>query len=167
MCGVMRLICSGRLWVSRSLGEWTCVWKNSSVRQCGSIRLSSGLQIDRRQYFPKMSQRWPLDRTQAFVSRSANLFVATGHEIINAFTSSGMVHVSSEIKCEIGGKVILNGKVLNLKPKYEVGEMAVFACETQEGFQMDGHPNLVCLGDGRWSHKVPQCNPIPCPSPPR
>ncbi|XP_065340544.1 locomotion-related protein Hikaru genki-like [Cloeon dipterum] len=51
--------------------------------------------------------------------------------------------------------------VVNVNRSY--GGRVTFSCPW--GYKLTGPPNLDCLSNGRWSGKVPQCQPVHCPPP--
>ena len=52
-----------------------------------------------------------------------------------------------------------NGKVLNPKVNYGIGQKIRFKCQ-DSNFTMDGPNELECLDDGTWSDMLPTCKPL-------
>ena len=49
-----------------------------------------------------------------------------------------------------------NGKVLNPKMNYGIGQTIRFECK-DASYEMDGPNQLECLDDGSWSDMLPSC----------
>lgn len=46
---------------------------------------------------------------------------------------------------------------------YQVGDVVTVSCI--QGFQLDGAEQIICGSSGQWQPQLPQCLPLPQPSP--
>ncbi|XP_076145380.1 sushi, von Willebrand factor type A, EGF and pentraxin domain-containing protein 1 isoform X2 [Alosa pseudoharengus] len=61
-----------------------------------------------------------------------------------------------------GPQELLNGRVL--EHSLASGQALGFRCD--KGFDLQGEPLVVCMGNGSWSAPLPVCTPKSCPLPP-
>ena len=68
---------------------------------------------------------------------------------------NGKLYMLLAITCRLN-EPFPNGKVLNPKMNYGIGQTIRFECK-DSNYEMDGPDQLECLDDGTWSDMLPTC----------